>query len=175
MTDSTVGLTWICSEVTVLKTWVRARSIECKRLSKNWFYIKSEDMIADLGTRKGVKIEDMAEGSNRIKGYPWMSGPEEDFPTKTLDEINLSQNDLDEVSKETMVDKSFHVGWRAVVERETDEQIELRYRFSSYLLDPNRHRFRKTNRIFALVMTFIWNISEKVPKIRKNLVLINGY
>ena len=170
LTDSTVALTWICSEVTVLKTWVRARSIECKRLSKEWFYIKSEDMIADLGTRKGVKIEDVAEGSNWIKGYDWMSGPEKDFPTKTLEEINLSQKDLDEVSKETMVVKSFHVGRRAIVERETDEQIELRYRFSSYLLDPNRHRFRKTVRILALVMMFIWKISKKVPKVRENLV-----
>ena len=82
----------------------------------------------------------------------------------------MSQKDLDEVSKETMVVKSFHVGRRAVVEREMDEQIELRYRFSSYLLDPNRHRFRKTVRIFALVMTFIWNVSKKVPKVRENLV-----
>ena len=80
-------------------------------------------MIADLGTREGVKIEDVAEGSNWIKGYPWMSGPEEDFPTKTLDEINLSQKDLDDVSKETIVVKSFHVGRHAVVGKETDEQI----------------------------------------------------
>ena len=170
LTDSTVALTWICSEVTILKTWVRARAIECNRLSTNWFYVKSEDMIADLGTRKGVKIEEVAEGSNWINGYPWMSGPEEDFPTKTLEEINLSQKDLDEVSKDTMVVKSFHVGRRAVVERETDEQIELRYKFSSYLLDPNRHRFRKSVRILALSLTFLWKISKNVPKVRENLV-----
>ena len=66
-------------------------------------------MIADLGTRKGVKIEDAAEGSNWILGYPWMPGPEEDFPIKTLDQINLSQKDLDEVSKEAMIVKTFHV------------------------------------------------------------------
>ena len=172
LTDSTVALTWIRSEVTVLKTWVRARSIECNRLSKDWFYVKSEDMIADLGTRKGVKIEDVAEGSNWQLGYPWMSGPEEDFPIKTLDQINLSQKDLDEVSKETMVVKTFHVGRRAVVERETDELIKLRYEFSAYLLDPNRQRFRKSVRILALAFTFIWKISKnpKVSKVRENLV-----
>ena len=79
----------------------------------------------------------------------------------------MSKKDLDEVSKETMVVKSFHVGRRAIVERETDEQIELRYRFSSYLLDPNRHRFRKTVRILALVMMFIGKSPKRFPRFVK--------
>ena len=99
-----------------------------------------------------------------------MSLPEEDFPIKTLDQINLNQKELDEVSKETMVVKTFYAGRQAVVEREADEQIKLRYQFSEYLLDPNRFRFRKTVRILALALTFVWKISKNVSKVRENLV-----
>ena len=48
-------------------------------------YVDSKDMVADIGTRKGTKIGDVVESSSWICGLPWMSGPEEEFPTLTLD------------------------------------------------------------------------------------------
>ena len=46
---------------TAHKMWVRNRAIEITRLNHrlSWHYVASKDMIADLGTRKGVKIEDV--------------------------------------------------------------------------------------------------------------------
>ena len=40
-------------------------------------------MIADLGTRKGVKIEDILWDSDWVKGKAWMSWNEADFRIKT--------------------------------------------------------------------------------------------
>ena len=175
LTDSTVALHWICSEDIVLKTWVRTRSIECNRLSSSWYHVESKDMIADLGTRKGVRVKDVADGSEWIKGFPWMSGPEEEFPIRTLEQVQLTQQELNEVRKETMVTKTFYVGpfhvrRSAVMERETDEQIKLRYDFSDYVIDPNRFRFRKVVRILALALSFVWKISKNVLRVRENII-----
>ena len=55
-------------------------------------------MIADLGTRKGTKINDVVEGSDWINRLAWMSKAEIDFPTFTLDELIFSKNDAEELS-----------------------------------------------------------------------------
>ena len=49
--------------------WVRNRVIEINRLVdvSCWRYVDSKNMIADLGTRKGAKINDV-EGSDWING-----------------------------------------------------------------------------------------------------------
>ena len=171
LTDSTVALHWICGRDTVLKTWVRNRSVECNRLCspQDWFYVDTKDNVSDMGTRKGVKVADVADGSTWTTGLPWMSGPEEDFPIHSLEQLKLNQQEMAEVDKETMVTKTFHAG-RITVDHQEDEEIQQRYKFSEFLIDPNRFRFRKIVRIFALVLTFIWNISAKFPKIRQNTV-----
>ena len=48
-----------------MKQWVRNRGIEINRLAnrENWFHIQSENMTADLGTRKGAKIAEVSENS----------------------------------------------------------------------------------------------------------------
>ena len=40
-------------------------------------------MVADIGTRKGVKICDVSPESEWIRGKDWMSGAMEEFPVKT--------------------------------------------------------------------------------------------
>ena len=82
LTDSMVALYWICSKRTVLKTWVRNRVIEINRLvdMSCWRYVKSSNMIADLGTRKGAKINDVVEDRDWINGLAWMNKSEDDFP-----------------------------------------------------------------------------------------------
>ena len=70
LTDSMVALHWISSRRTVLKMWVRNRVIEINRLVgvSCWRYVDSKNMIADLGIRKGAKINDVVEGSDWING-----------------------------------------------------------------------------------------------------------
>ena len=46
-----------------MKQWVRNRVIEINRLTKreNWYYVNSENMSADIGTRKGATLKDVSE------------------------------------------------------------------------------------------------------------------
>ena len=79
VSDSMVALHWICSITIVLKAWCRARVIEIRRLTqdedsdasvgpKNWFYVESADMVADIGTRGKAKLADVTNES------PWIQG-----------------------------------------------------------------------------------------------------
>ena len=78
LTDSQVALHWICSKRRALKTWVRNMVIEINRLcdSSLWKYVDGSNMVADIGTRKGVKISEVTENSAWIKGLSWMSESE---------------------------------------------------------------------------------------------------
>ena len=89
-----------------------------------------------------------------------MSGPEEEFPILTYDQVRLSQQDQSEVTKEMVVLKTFHAYASAAIDDHAERQIKLRSFHSQYLLDPNKFRFRKVIRIFALVLSFIWKIPE---------------
>ena len=53
------------------KPWVNNQVIEVNRLAdrKLWKYVKSGDMIADIGTRKGVTLQDIDSSSQWINGY----------------------------------------------------------------------------------------------------------
>ena len=42
--------------------------------------------------------------------------------------------------------------------------------FSNFLIDPNKFRFRKVIRVFALVLKFVWKISKVIPKVRENII-----
>ena len=172
LTDSTVALHWIANDQKVLKTFCRTRVIECKRLAPvdRWFKVDSEDMIADIGTRKLNDVKLVDQDSTWINALLWMRGPEAEFPIYTVDEINPSQKDLVEANKEMLVVKTFHSHQNAVVDYEEDQQIQLRYEFSNYLINPCRFRFRKVVRITGLVLTFVWKLSKRVPRIRENRV-----
>ena len=42
--------------------------------------------------------------------------------------------------------------------------------FSNFLIYPNKFRFRKVIRGFALVLKFVWKISKVIPKVRENII-----
>ena len=56
VSDSQVALHWIHCVRSALKMWVRNRVIEITRLTNlvDWRYVKSEDNVSDIGTRKGA-------------------------------------------------------------------------------------------------------------------------
>ena len=64
---------WINNVSSELNTWVRYRIIEINRLTHrdNWYYIGSGDNLADIGTRKGAKLCDIAQTSPWITGQEW--------------------------------------------------------------------------------------------------------
>ena len=73
LTDSQIVLFWINNRHSQLKQWVRNRVIEINRLTKreNWYYIESDNMTADLGTRRGAELSDISENSSWISGQSW--------------------------------------------------------------------------------------------------------
>ena len=56
-------LHWLNNKKAHLKQWVRNRVIEINRLAdcNLWRYIDSKNNIADIGIRKGIKLQDVAE------------------------------------------------------------------------------------------------------------------
>ena len=197
LTDSTVALHWICSNTISLKAWTRARVIETRRLTtcdadevldtdesglgqtcsgtSSWVYVESGDMVADIGTRRGAKLEDVLDGSEWVVGKEWMRRPESEFPVKTLDEIKMTPSEVDEANKEKIVVKTFFSFKSVEVSAYSDEQTKLRYKFSNYLLDPNKYRFRKVVRVKSLVLLFIKKVSKNIPRIQNLKVFTHRF
>ena len=105
-TDSQIVLYWVCKNNHILKQWARNRVIEIQKFTdpKLWRYVKSEDMIADIGTRRCSSIDVVKQDSPWIQGYQWMRGQECDFPMLTADEVTLKNNDFQNMRKEVKED-----------------------------------------------------------------------
>ena len=99
-----------------------------------------------------------------------MRGSEEEFPTSTIEDLRLSQQEMAEANNEKLVLRTFFCHTTAAFATISHEKTKLRYDYSDYLIDPNKHRFRKVVRILALVLTFIKKASGNVTKVRKNKV-----
>ena len=161
VTDSQVTLHWINCTRIALKMWVRNRVIEIIRLTEKstWRYVNSENNIADLGTRKGATISDVGPNSPWIQGYPWMRGPEENFPLKTIDEVMLTNKQKSDANREKAI-PDCDENSQCLLTRYVPSELKNRYKFSKYLLNPNRFRFRTVVRILGLVFFFIQKISK---------------
>ena len=75
LTDSQIALHWIDNDQKPLKPWVRNRVVEINRITtkEQWFYVNTDEMIADLGTRKGATTQDVNQDSAWINGHAWMT------------------------------------------------------------------------------------------------------
>ena len=57
-------------------------------------------MIADLETRKGIKIEQVNQDSVWKNNYEWMKLESSQFPTKTVKEIQLDKDEISTLKSE---------------------------------------------------------------------------
>ena len=121
-------------------------------------------MIADLGTRKGVKIEEVGPNSPWIQGHSWMSERVANFPIKTIDEIILSNKEKGEANREKVITDFPCENVECLTTKYVPNEVGERYIFSKYLIDPNKFRFRIVLRILALVFLFIQKIQKKCNK-----------
>ena len=162
VTDSQVTLYLINSTTAALKTWTRNRVVEVNRISDrpNWFHTKRENMVADLGTRKGATVEQVSPGSPWIEGLPWMREEPMSFPLSTVADIKLSASEKCDANKEQVFPECDAHACLTYVPKD----VEARYRFSDYLVNPNRHRFTTVVRIVALVFLFIQKCSAKLSR-----------
>ena len=172
ITDSQVALHWISCSKTKLKTWVRNRVIEINRLvdMDNWGFVDSKNMIADIGTRKGATINDVGPESNWVNGLPWMRGNTDEFPMKSVRELVLGNNALLEAKREYVVhdpmcdDTSKLIGLTYLPTNLIPDAVGYRYKFSKYLIDPNRFRFRKVVRVLGLVFLFLHKLFNRLNR-----------
>ena len=111
-TDSQIALNWICNDALVLKEqYIRNRSIEINRWTEKtkWFFVSSEDMVADIGNRPCRTIHAVDQDSVWINGFDWMTGEKNQFPTLTLAEINAKNNQANYLITNEVEDYSTYV------------------------------------------------------------------
>jgi len=121
-------------------------------------------MIADIGTKRCTSLDMIKPGSLWTNGHKWMRGPISEFPSMSAKDISLSQAELQEARKETPsnLDAPHHSSHftTSIV----PEEVNDRYAFSSYIIDPNKHRFDSVVRILAIVIKFIDNLKFYIAR-----------
>ena len=194
LSDSQILLHWIYNDEKALKVWVRTRVIEILRftLRSQWYFVDSENLIADLGTRKGAKLADVDKNSKWINGKEWMGKEKSAMPIKSISELRLSETEKEVFRKELylpyvkendltryewpetkacMVNSvsnqslSFH-SHKKLDWNKIAESILKRYEYSSYLLDPNRHSFSSVVRIMSIVFKYVQCLRNKVREVK---------
>ena len=170
LTDSQITLFWINNDKSQMKQWVRNRVIGINRLTKreNWYYVNSENMTADIGTRKGATLKDVSGNSLWQNGHDWAK-LKRDFPIKSVHEIKLNNDNLKLYNDESLVLNDEWISKQLtessnnypVINQGVRNRISERYTFSQYVIDLNKFRLRKVVRILALVCPFIRNMKLK--------------
>ena len=120
-------------------------------------------MLADIGTRRGTSINEVNQDSAWINGHEWMRLDPSSFPIKSAQELKLNSSELEEIQKETQI-QIHHT------ESLPSKEIEERYKFSNYLLDPNYRSFSSVIRIMAYVIRFCNLLRRKKNPMTSNVL-----
>ena len=177
LTDSQVALFWISNTENPLKQWTRNKVVDIARLTdrESWRYLRSSDNIADMGTRKGFGIPDISPGSRWTVGADWFRKDIWEMPIISVDELRFQQIDIEAIKKESLrpdrldgyfsqvqsLPPSYMVNSSNSSRKVDTGVLTERYKFAAYIIDPNRFRFRKVVRIYALVVRFVRNFVRK--------------
>ena len=104
MSDSQVTLHWTNNQNEPLKQWVRNKVVEINRLTqpKDWMFVRNEDMIADIGTRRIPDFHVVGKDSVWINGFDWIKWDKASFPAKTIDEIKLNSKEIPALENEIL-------------------------------------------------------------------------
>ncbi|XP_066928813.1 uncharacterized protein [Clytia hemisphaerica] len=167
LTDSQIAMYWISNHDKPLKKWVRSRVLEILRFSdkKDWYYVPTDQNLADLGTRRGATFQDIDQSSNWINGHQWMKQSQSSFPIQSASEVTISNKQMVEINKEHTIVQSYHI----LSFKETSE----RYKFSQCLLNPNQHKFSTVIRIMAIVFKYIYTLLKRTKdKSRSQLTMM---
>ena len=137
LSDSQVALHWINSICQPLRQWVRNKVIDINRLSERstWRDVRSKDMIADIGTRKGAKISDIDDKSDWVNGYPWMWLHALEFPVKTIEELVLDNKIVENVNREMLHKKNLDLA-------SGEKEDNLTFHISEYIGDELENRLQ---------------------------------
>ena len=165
VSDSTIVLYWINQDARPLQTAVRNGVIEIRRLSQveSWFHIPSEDNIADLGTRTAT-VHDLDLEGEWVCGKKWMSLDMSQAPLRSIQEVQLDQDDLRAALKEVRATETC-----AYALPQVTDKLETRYAYSKYVVDPCVLAWHKSIRVLAFVLRFIAALKAAVSKAKAKL------
>ena len=130
-------------------------------------------MIADLGTRRGTILENINSSSQWINVLSWINKEVEDFSMKTVRELSLSSDEVNQIKEEIPSNKEFSTNQQAhsaSIDHKGNipEEVTSRYCLSNYILDPNKFHFSKVIRIVSLVIKFVNLLKNtKINKARR--------
>ena len=105
LSDSQVTLHWINNQKKPLKQWARNRVVQINGLThqpKDWMFMRSDYMIADIGTRRVSDLDIVGKDSVWINGFDWMKWYNASFPAKTIDEIKLNSEGISALENEIL-------------------------------------------------------------------------
>ena len=144
-TDNTITLYWINQDYRPLQVAVRNSVIEIRRFSlpEQWFHVRTDENIADLGTRPAA-IEEIMPGSEWQVGKPWMSLPRSEWNLRTTEEITLSNEEKREALKEL---RAPDMGGYAI--SSITPKLSMRYSYSKYVYDPCTRPWQTVLRVVA--------------------------
>ena len=151
VTDSTIVLFWMAHDSRPLHTAVRNAVVEIRRLTKlsQWFHVASENNVADVGTRF-LDVSEVGPGSEWIMGRPWMSGPKQAFPLRTIDQVGLDAEEARLANREMKVGElGVHASDLAL------DKVQERYRYTRYVVDPCNAEWPKAVNVLAMVLRFV--------------------
>ena len=184
LTDSQIVLHWVSNEERPLKQSTRNKVVEIRRFTnkQDWRYVESSDMLADKGTRRGCTLKDVDKYSDWRNGIEWLQYETYQFPMKTVHEIILSSEEVDKANKEVPILSEFSKikkkNTRGLPKKSSPvtyiacDEVQKRYEFSNYVVDPNKHRFSQVMRIVAYILKFISALKESV-RIKRSKECVN--
>ena len=149
---------------------------------KGWMFVRSEDMTDDIGTRGLADLDVVSKDSVWIYGFYWMKRDKASFPAKTTDDIKLKNEDIlaledkhllkysSEMAEGLMAnnfDKSYLISdvYETIAvdscQRKIPTEVLQCYKFSKYVVDPNKARFKKVVNVFVFGLRFIKRVQKK--------------
>ena len=189
LTDSQIVLHWLNNLKLLQEIFVRNRIIEVHRftLMQDWYYVRSADMVADLGTRRGATINDIVPGSIWNTGFEWMSKPQSEFPIFTYEEVKnqvcllmstffcalvcvqlctgqVNQAQEQVTNQEDAQTKSAEPQVYVIKPETFVTEAKKRYKFSDYIYDPHKYSYPKSLRVIAYIQRFVRGFCQKYGK-----------
>ena len=169
--DSTIALCWVLSEQLRLNEFHRNRVVQIRRGVElnNIYHVKTEALVADVGTRpEKVQIKDVLPGSRWQNGVDWMKmtvGQAVDSgDIKAALEIQINDQEKDEFKDGVVYHKIPEVLTRGhALNKDRITKLEERALFSKYVILPTKFGFKLSFRITMLVIKFISRCRKGKP------------
>ena len=169
--DSSIALCWITSEQLRLNEFHRNRVIQVRRNVEleNIFHVKTELLVADVGTRPNlVKVQDVMPGSRWHDGEVWMrlslNEAINSGAIKPALGLRINDDEKDEFKEGIIFDKVPEILTRGhVFNNERINKIEERAVFSMYIVLPTKFGFKFGFKVTMQVFKFILKCRRGKP------------